>query len=53
MDSATPSPERLELSTMKLIPGGGGKIEHVTVKYVERKNVKRNSMDFFLKIYPY
>ena len=31
MDTATPSPERLELSTMKLIPGGGGKIEHVTL----------------------
>ena len=38
MDSATPSPERLELSTMKLIPGGGGKIEHVTLTNVEVKS---------------
>lgn len=31
MDSATPSPERIELSTMRLVPDGGGKIEHVTL----------------------
>jgi hypothetical protein len=35
MDSATPSPERLELSTMKLIPGGKGLIEHVTLSDAE------------------
>lgn len=35
MDSATPSPERLELSTMKLVPGGKGLIEHVTLSDAE------------------
>jgi hypothetical protein len=35
MDSATPSPERLELSTMKLMPGGKGLIEHVTLSDAE------------------
>lgn len=35
MDSATPSPERLELSTMKLLPGGKGLIEHVTLSDAE------------------
>ena len=31
MDTTTPTPERLELSVMRLIPDSGGKIEHVTL----------------------
>jgi hypothetical protein len=35
MDTTTPTPERLELSVMRLIPDSGGKIEHVTLSDAE------------------
>jgi hypothetical protein len=35
MDTTTPTPERLELSVMRLIPESGGKIEHVTLSDAE------------------
>ena len=39
MDTTTPTPERLELSVMRLIPNSDGKIENVTLSDAEVQSV--------------